>query len=150
LGAQIGAALLIALLYLGLNLGILGGLAAAPDPAEWERNAAAAAPPAAGEPAIDPRNPDDAASGAGALFGLGAGLALVARGQPASTGGPLLKRALRFAVGLAGVLALWLGLKYVFPAEPLALGLAFRFVRYAVTLLWVIYLAPWVFRRASL
>ncbi len=150
LAAQIGLALLISLMYLGLNLGLLGALAATPDPAAWAGNAAAAAPPAAGEPAIDPRNPDGVASAAGALFGLGVGLALVARGQLFNAGGPVLKRVLRFAVGLVGVLVFWLGLKYVLPAEPLALGLAFRFLRYALTVLWVIYLAPWVFRRANL
>jgi len=50
------------------------------------------------------------------------------------------KRVLRFVVGVIPLLALYLGLKLVFPEGDL-----FRFVRYALVGLWAGLLAPWLF-----
>jgi hypothetical protein len=86
----------------------------------------------------------------GLIFGLGAALALASRHARFNAGGAWAKRAARFVVGIIGILILWLGLALVFPDEPLALALSLRYLRYALTIFWVIYLAPLVFLRAKL
>jgi hypothetical protein len=43
------------------------------------------------------------------------------------------------------VVAIWFGLREVFPEDPLWLGLTLRFIRYLLTLLWVAYYAPLIF-----
>jgi membrane-associated phospholipid phosphatase len=146
---QIGVALAVSLIFLALNAAVLAALAPTPDPAEWEQNAAAASPPAPSERAIDPRNPADPVTSAGLIFGLGAALALLPRVR-FDARGPLGKRAARFAVGIVGALLFWRGLALVFPTEPLALALTLRYLRYALTIFWVIYLAPWVFLKTRL
>jgi membrane-associated phospholipid phosphatase len=147
---QIGIALAVSLVYLALNAAILAALAPAPDPAAWEQTAAAAAPPEPGEPAIDPRDPAGPVTSAGLIFGLGAALALHARHARFDARGPGWKRFVRFVVGIAGVLVVWAGLRAVFPAEPFLLAMVLRYLRYALTMLWIIYLAPLVFLKTRL
>jgi len=84
------------------------------------------------------------------LAGMGVGLALMHRYVSFSARGPWWQRAVRFLVGGAVVLALYLGLKMVFPGEGSALYLAFRFLRYWLVGLWVSLGAPWLFRRLHL
>ncbi len=146
---QMGLALAASLAFLVLSSVMLTGIASTPDPAEWEQNAAAARPDDT-PPAIDPRDPRSAVNGAGMIFGLGAGLALAARHARFNARGPWGKRAARFVVGILGVLAFWVGLSAVFPTEPFLLGMAFRYVRYALTVFWALYLAPWMFLRTGL
>lgn len=55
------------------------------------------------------------------------------------------KRVVRFIVGVIPLLALYLGLKLVFPE-----GDVFRFVRYALVGIWAGLLAPWLFVAVSL
>jgi hypothetical protein len=69
---------------------------------------------------------------------------------PFDARGPWASRILRFALGIAVLLALRVGLGAVFPREPEAVGLFFRAVRYAVMGLWAVWLAPWVFVRLRL
>ena len=73
---QLGLALAVSLVYLWLYVGVLAALAATPDPAQWAQTAALATAPQAGQPAIDPRNPADAVTAAGLIFGLGVSLTL--------------------------------------------------------------------------
>jgi hypothetical protein len=56
----------------------------------------------------------------------------------------------RYLIGMVGLLALYLGLRMVFPTEPEALGQVFRFARYALIGVWVTFGAPWVFVRLRL
>ena len=149
---QIGLAFAVSMVYLALTAGILAAIAPAPDPAAWETTAAAEAPPDEGEPAIDPRAPEGSVNSAGTLLGLGAGLALMAHpsGVRFDARGLWWKRVLRFVAGLIGVLFFWRGLDLVFPSDPFLVGMAFRYVRYALTVFWVLYLAPWVFVKTRL
>jgi membrane-associated phospholipid phosphatase len=87
---------------------------------------------------------------AGLVFGAWVGLALEGRYVRFATSGPLAQRALRYSLGLAGLLVVWLGLRLVLPAEPLALGLALRVLRYAAVALWAVFAWPWLFVRAGL
>ena len=80
------------------------------------------------------------------LAGMGVGLALMHRYVPFSARGPWWQRAVRFLIGGAVVLALYLGLKMVFPGEESALYLVFRFLRFWLIGLWVSFGAPWLFR----
>jgi membrane-associated phospholipid phosphatase len=92
----------------------------------------------------------DAISSMAVLMGMGIGVALTRRIAPFSATGPLWQRAARFLVGAIGLLAIYLGLKLVFPAEGEPLYLALRAVRYALVGLWVTLGAPWLFRRLRL
>lgn len=66
------------------------------------------------------------------------------------TQGSALKRFARYIVGIVGVIALYLGLKMIFPEEPLVLGYILRFVRYTLIGLWVTYFAPLLFKKLKL
>lgn len=151
IGKQLALVCATSLIYWALFGGMLTAIGAAPDPPIWEQNAALAAPPEPGQPAIDPRNPTGGATGAGMILGLGAA-ATCAHWRPTrfQTKGPLWKQGARIVVGLVGVLIFWLGIRLVAPAEPFALAMAFRYVRYALVLFWVLYLAPWTFVRLRL
>jgi len=92
----------------------------------------------------------DTANTLGALAGLGVGLALARRHISFSTGGPRREHIVRFILGGAIALALYLGLKAVFPGEGSAFYLAFRFLRYGLVGAWVSLGAPWTFRRVGL
>ena len=76
----------------------------------------------------------------GVAFGMLPGFVLEARVVRFSAGGVWWKRIVRFVVGVIPLLALYLGLKVVFPE-----GEMFRFVRYALVGLWAGWLAPWTF-----
>jgi hypothetical protein len=100
--------------------------------------------------ATEARSFEALAGRAGALFGLGVGWAMALRRARFDAGGPFTKRFLRFLIGMAGVLFFWQGLKAVFPTEPEFVGLAFRFLRYALMTWWVTFLAPWLFLKMRL
>jgi membrane-associated phospholipid phosphatase len=143
---QIGLAFAISLIYLAIYGGVLSLVNAKPDPLIWQENAVLATAAPAGESAIDPRDPQGGFTAAGSMMGMGLAFALANyRPTQFDCQGPLAKRGLRFLLGLAGVLVLWLGLKMITPAEPLALALIARYLRYALILFWVLYLAPLLF-----
>lgn len=150
LGAQIGAALGLVVIMLGLLLAVHVAIAGVADPPEWESQAASAAPPKPGMRATNPRDLQGPFSNLGIVFGAGAGLALARRFAPFDARGPWAKRIARLVIGLAVLVVLRVGLGAVFPREPLVVGMAFRFIRYALMGLWAIWLAPWVFLRVGL
>jgi membrane-associated phospholipid phosphatase len=149
MAAQLGLALALSLVYLALVGGVLTAIAAVPDPTGWEQTARAAAPPSGDDPAIDSRSPEGPVSTAGMVFGLGAALALGTRAR-FDARGPWGKRIVRFAIGLIGVLIFWLGLRAAFPDGTDVVALALRYVRYALTVFWALYLAPWAFLKTRL
>jgi membrane-associated phospholipid phosphatase len=93
---------------------------------------------------------NDTASSMAVVMGMGVGLALVRRVAPFSAAGPLWQRALRFLVGMIGLLVVYLGLKFVFPGEGEPLYFAMRVVRYVLVGLWAGLGAPWLFLRLRL
>lgn len=92
----------------------------------------------------------DAGTVAGLAFGLWIGLVLETRHVGFSVAGPLWQRALRYVIGVIGLAAIWMGLRMIFPQEPLVLGLVLRFVRYGLAMLWAIAIWPWLFVRIGL
>jgi uncharacterized membrane protein len=63
---------------------------------------------------------------------------------------PLGKRAIRYVIGLIGVLILYLGLGMIFPRGDGLIFYLLRYIRYALIGLWVAGGAPWVFVRFKL
>ena len=92
----------------------------------------------------------DTGSSMAVLMGMGAGVALTRQVAPFSADGPLWQRAVRFLVGVIGLLVLYVGLTLVFPAEGESLYFVMRVVRYALVGLWAGLGAPWVFRKLRL
>jgi len=84
------------------------------------------------------------------LTGAGVGFALAHRYVRFDASGCWWQRLARFLIGIAVVLALYLGLKAVFPGEGSGLYLVFRFLRYALMGLWITLGAPWLFSSLKL
>lgn len=94
-------------------------------------------------------NPHEATVTAGAtLLGMGVGFALERRYLDFETEGPVWQRALRYLVGILGMLILYAGLKAAF--APLHPVLIWRFIRYALMGIWGSLGAPWTFARVGL
>lgn len=93
---------------------------------------------------------DAAGTVVGMILGIWIGFAAEARFVRFSPAGPLWRRGLRLVIGVIGLLALRFGLKALFPADPLAINLAFRTLRYALMMLWVAVGWPWLFVRLGL
>ncbi len=139
-GGRVGIAFAASLLVLGLQYGILALTAGRAIPPEWAERALAAT----GEP-IAPRSLEGMFSTSGILFGFGGGAGLLSAWGRFDPRGPWLKRLARFLIGLTGVLAIWLGLRSVFPEGEALLALVLRYLRYAAAGFWVAYLGPRVF-----
>jgi hypothetical protein len=60
------------------------------------------------------------------------------------------KRALRYIIGLAGVVILWMGLGAAFPRNEEIVSYSLRYFRYALVGFWVSGGAPWLFFRFKL
>jgi hypothetical protein len=82
---------------------------------------------------------------AGSLFGLGTGAAWIYSRGGYETSGPLEKRALRYVIGLLGILILWYGLGQVFPRGETLVPLILRYFRYSLVGFWITAGAPWLF-----
>jgi membrane-associated phospholipid phosphatase len=86
----------------------------------------------------------------GVVLGAGLGLIVERRRLRYSARGRLWQRGVRFLLGLTVLLALYLGLRAVFPGEGQPFHLALKFVRYAVIGAWSTLGAPWAFVRLGL
>lgn len=83
----------------------------------------------------------------GMILGAWIGLAIEERHIRFDPSGPLRQRAVRLLVGMVVLIAIRFGLKALFPEDPLAIGLAFRVLRYALMMAWVTLGWPWLFVR---
>lgn len=145
-------ALKISLSFFIAVLFILGGLLVTASagkwvlPTEWSNNSIAAL-----GIAPDPYDIEGYFTISGVWFGFTAGYAWwLAKKGSFKVQGTFGKRALRFIVGMVGILVLYLGLKLIFPESPEWLGLGLRFVRYALIGAWVTALAPRLFEKMHL
>lgn len=84
------------------------------------------------------------------LFGFGIGIILEGSRVRFRSDGPLGQRVLRYLVGIAVTVALWLGLGAIFPRDPLWLAVPLRIIRYGIVTLWAAYYAPMLFVRFGL
>ena len=92
----------------------------------------------------------DTATVAGALAGMGTGLALMRRYAPFDAWGTWRQRGARLLMGGIVVLALFWGLRLLFPGEDSSAYLAFRLLRYGLIGLWATLGAPWLILRLGL
>ena len=79
-----------------------------------------------------------------------AGVAFLAPRGGWQASGPVWKRAVRYVVGLVGVLIIWNGLGILFPRGESIIPLGLRFVRYSLLGLWVSAGAPLFFTKLKL
>jgi membrane-associated phospholipid phosphatase len=91
----------------------------------------------------------EAATVGGLAFGLWVGLVVESRYVRFTVAGPWWQRALRYLIGVAGLLAIWMGLALL-PQESLSFGLLLRMVRYGIAMLWAILIWPWLFVKIGL
>jgi hypothetical protein len=146
LGQQIGLALALSVVMLVFGSIAYGTLRGWVLPAEWTANAlqnGAEAAPA-------PVTLNVTITSAAVLFGLLAGLAWMNARSEYNASGTLLQRFARFLIGMAGVLILYFGLRAIFPTGNSFLPYLLRYVRYALTGLWISAGAPWLFQRLNL
>jgi membrane-associated phospholipid phosphatase len=99
-------------------------------------------------PASTARTFDNAITPIGVFLGLGLGFILETRTVNFSVRGRWWQRVLRYLIGIAGLMAIRLGLGALF--EGLAPALVFRLIRYGLVGFWAGFGAPWVFVRAGL
>ncbi len=144
LGSQVLIAFIVSLIFIVLGAISFGRLAGYTFPVEWRDNALRARPLPA------PVSMEGFITSAGTFFGLAVGAAwIMTRGGYQATG-PLAKRALRFVVGLIGVLILWRGLALILPDNPDLISYTLRYIRYTLVGFWVMGGAPWLFFRFNL
>lgn len=139
---QAALALLASLFLIALGVGVDSLTARQGVPQAWIETAQQAFP--AAEP-IHPRTMDDLVATAGALFGLGAGGAMLFAWGKFDARGPWGKRGLRYVIGVIGVVALFFGLKLILPDDASLVAQSLRYLRYALVGFWAAYLAPRVF-----
>lgn len=101
-------------------------------------------------PAAELNGYEDIVSGIAGLLGFGIGIILESSRIRFRSGGPVWQRIARYLLGIAVAFAIWGGLRAAFPYELVWIALPFRFFRYLLLLLWVTYLAPWVFVKLRL
>lgn len=145
LNHQIFIAFIVSLMFVVIGLGVAGFRSAYQIPTTWIDNAILAN---AEEP--DPVNVNDVFTPAGTFFGLAVGAAWIMSIGGYQASGPIEKRALRYVIGLIGVLILWMGLGAILPRGDGFIFYTLRFIRYTLVGWWVAGGAPWVFMRLKL
>jgi len=108
-------------------------------PEEWKVAALRAGP------LPDPVTIEGILTSAGSLFGLSAGVAWIGSRGGYQASGAVGKRALRYVIGLIGILILWFGLGQIFPRDETLISYILRYMRYSLVGFWVIAGAPWLF-----
>jgi membrane-associated phospholipid phosphatase len=144
-GTQVLLAFIVSMCFVVLGTFIAGRLDGYTFPEEWRDNALRAS-----DELPAPVSMDGFLTSAGTFFGLAAGAAWIGSRGGYQTEGPLAKRALRFVIGLIGILILWRGLGLVFPDNTDTISYALRYLRYSLVGFWVSAGAPWLFFRFKL
>jgi membrane-associated phospholipid phosphatase len=96
-------------------------------------------------PHANPISPDGFITAAGTLLGMGIGGALLIDWGRFRTNVGWPKRIGRYILGVIGLLALYLGLRAIFPSGETIAAAIFRYLRYALLGIWVTYVAPRLF-----
>lgn len=110
-------------------------------------------PPAWAEYARQARGLSHYVTLGGSLFGAALGYILMRKHAAFQARGAWWQRALRYAIGMVVVLAIYLGLDVIFgmlAADQTAPGLVLRYIRYGTVTFWVMFGAPWVFLKIRL
>ena len=116
-------------------------------PVEWVNNAHLAFP---SEAEITPLSYHNYLSSPGAFFGMAAGWLWTVKSGGFNSRGIWWKLVLRYLLGLAGVLLLYLVPSMLFTDAETFISYAIRYIRYAVIGFWIAGLAPWLFVKLKL
>jgi membrane-associated phospholipid phosphatase len=144
-GRQVAVAFIISMFWIALSALAVAAQSGFVMPEEWLTNAARV-----GDELPDPVTLSGAITPAGTLFGLALGLAWMTLRGGYQASGPATKRALRYVVGVIGLLILWFGLGLVFPRGESILPYILRYLRYVLVGFWVSGGAPWIFYKFNL
>ena len=139
LGQQVLIGFVVSMVFLAVGVWSAARLAGYNFPEEWKDNALRAGP------LPDPVSIERILTTSGSLFGLAAGAAWIASRGGYQACGPMEKRALRYGVGLIGILILLFGLGQIFPRDESSISYILRYLRYSLVVFWVIAGAPWLF-----
>lgn len=101
-------------------------------------------------PAAEADAREGVVTGIGALLGFGVGMVFESGWVRFRTEGSIGLRLGRYLLGIVVTVGLWAGLDAIFPESPQWLALPLRALRYFLILLWVSFLAPWIFVRLRL
>jgi membrane-associated phospholipid phosphatase len=116
-------------------------------PMQWVNNAHLAFP---NEPAITPISYHNFLPDIGAFFGLAAGWIWITRLGGFSTHDAWYKLLLRYILGLAGVLILYLGLGGLFEETETLISYVLHYIQYTLIGFWISGFAPWIFVKVKL
>jgi len=142
---QVGVAFIVSMVFVALGMGVTALRGGYQLPVSWLDNAALA-----GGELPAPVDANGTFTSAGTFFGMAVGLAWINSRGGFQASGPVWKRALRYIIGLVGVLILWMGLGAVFPRGDGMLVYSLRFLRYTLVGWWVTGGGPWVFQHFKL
>ena len=98
----------------------------------------------------DPITRDGFTTAAGVFLGLSLGLIMMNQRGGFNPKGLLWKRILRYILGIVGALAIWAGLKAIFPSGEGLIPQTLRMVRYTSLGFWVAAAGPLVFMKLNL
>ena len=129
LGFRLMVMILIPLVIAAIYIGILALIGTPDETVSW----------AAFIPEAERESLEVMVTAVAALLGIGVGLVFESSRVRFQVKGEFWKRFFRYLVGMIGAVAIWAGLKVIFPEDPLWLGLPLRFVRYTLLTLWVAY-----------
>jgi membrane-associated phospholipid phosphatase len=139
--AQVGMGFLLSLVMILVGFLILGIISGTPDPQEWASFSTEA------------RSAESYINYGGLFFGAICGIVCVRRWAAFKVDGAWWAKLLRFMVGMIGVGILYFGLDIAFAliAEDTSLlGMVLRYLRYAMAVYWVVFVAPWLFLKLKL
>ena len=140
LNHQIFIAFIASMIFVVIGLGVATFRAEFQIPETWINNAILAN---ADKPA--PIDPNSDFTSAGTFFGLAVGAAWIISIGGYQASGPIQKRAIRYIIGVIGVLIFWMGLGEIFPRDDAFISYLLRFIRYALVGWCVSGGAPWSF-----
>jgi membrane-associated phospholipid phosphatase len=145
LNHQIFIAFVVSLIFIVLGLGITYLRSGYQVPQDWINNTQLA-----GVEAPAPIDRSSIFTSAGTFFGLAVGAAWILSIGGYQASGPLQNRAIRYVIGLIGVLIFWMGLGAIFPSGDGFFLYTLRFIRYSLVGWWVAGGAPWIFMKLKL
>jgi len=145
LSMQIILAFAVSMIFVLSGAALVNGRSDYRLPEDWMVNALRV-----GTEEIDPLSMNGLLTSTGTFFGLAAGAAWIMSIGGYQADGPIWKRALRYIIGLVGVVILWMGLGAVFPRQEEVISYSLRYFRYALVGFWVAAGAPWLFFRFKL
>src|SRR5258706_4551949 len=136
---QILISFIISLIAIVITALIVGRFNGYTFPEEWQAQALRAGP------VPEPVSMEASITAAATFFGLAAGMAWLAARGGYQADGPIEKRALRYVIGLIGVVILWRGLALFLPNNTDFVSYTLRYVRYTLVGFWVTAGAPLLF-----